>query len=58
MTSRRSALQLGAAAMAAAPLAAFVTPAVADEGMFSVPPLPYAYVSHTSAVSMTQDGQS
>ena len=45
MTSRRSALQLGAAAMAAAPLAAFVTPAVAEDGMFSVPPLPYAYVS-------------
>ena len=42
-TSRRSALQLGAAAMAAAPLASFVSPAVAEDGMFSVPPLPYAY---------------
>ena len=42
--SRRSALQLGAAAMAALPLAGFVTPAVAADGMFSLPPLPYAYV--------------
>merc|ERR1719491_324984 len=41
--SRRSALQLGAAAMAALPLAGFVTPAVAADGMFSLPPLPYAY---------------
>jgi len=43
VTSRRSALQLGAFAAAAAPLAAFVTPAVAEDGMFSVPPLPYDY---------------
>merc|ERR1719263_390169 len=55
MTSRRSALQLGAAAMAAAPLAAFVTPAVAEDGMFSVPPLPYAYDAlepHIDAATM------
>ncbi len=43
--SRRSALQLGAAAMAALPLASFVSPAMAADGMFSLPPLPYAYVS-------------
>ena len=42
--SRRSALQLGAAAMAALPLASFVSPANAADGMFSLPPLPYAYV--------------
>jgi len=55
MASRRSALQLGAAAMAAAPLAAFVTPAVAEDGMFSVPPLPYAYDAlepHIDAATM------
>ena len=43
--SRRSALQLGAAAMGATALAGFVSPAQAADGMFSLPPLPYAYVS-------------
>ena len=43
--SRRQAIQLGAAAMGASALAGFVSPAQAADGMFSLPPLPYAYVS-------------
>jgi Fe-Mn family superoxide dismutase len=53
--SRRSALQLGAAAMAALPLASFVSPAMAADGMFSLPPLPYAYDAlepHVDAATM------
>merc|ERR550514_2716313 len=53
--SRRSAVQLGAAAMAALPLAGFVTPAAAEDGMFSLPPLPYAYDAlepHIDAATM------
>eukprot|EP00965_Chrysotila_dentata_P147309 4863207-Pleurochrysis_carterae.AAC.2 len=43
-TSRRAALGLGVAAAAAGPLLGRAGAAFADEGMFSVPPLPYAYV--------------
>ena len=43
VTNRRSALGLGLAA-AAVPLVGFSDAAVADDGMFSLPPLPYAYV--------------
>jgi Fe-Mn family superoxide dismutase len=53
--SRRSAVQLGMATMAALPLASFVTPAVAADGMFSLPPLPYAYDAlepHIDAATM------
>jgi Fe-Mn family superoxide dismutase len=53
--SRRSAIQLGAAAMAAIPLAGFVTPAAAEDGMFSLPSLPYAYDAlepHIDAATM------
>jgi Fe-Mn family superoxide dismutase len=53
--SRRSALQLGAAAMAALPLASFVSPAMAADGMFSLPPLTYAYDAlepHVDAATM------
>ena len=52
--SRRSALQLGAAAMGATALAGFVSPAQAADGMFSLPPLPYAYVrsSHPNHLSL------
>jgi Fe-Mn family superoxide dismutase len=53
--SRRSALQLGAAAMGATALAGFVSPAQAADGMFSLPPLPYAYDAlepHIDAATM------
>ena len=42
-TDRRSALGLMGAAAASAPLFAMVGPAAAQDGMFSLPPLPYAY---------------
>ena len=51
--SRRSALQLGAAAMGATALAGFVSPAQAADGMFSLPPLPYAYVSSSPRTRTT-----
>ena len=51
-TSRRSALGLGLAA-AAVPMLSFQGAAVADDAMFTLPALPYAYVRrrrrHTSA---------
>ena len=43
VTGRRQALGLGVTA-AALPLLGFEGAAVAEDGMFSVPPLPYAYV--------------
>ena len=52
--SRRSALQLGAAAMGATALAGFVSPAQAADGMFSLPPLPYAYVSSSPRTRTTR----
>jgi len=54
VTDRRSALGLGLAA-AAVPLLGFQGAASADEGMFSVPPLPYAYDAlepHIDAATM------
>jgi len=54
VTGRRSALGLGLAA-AAVPLLGFEGAALADEGMFSVPPLPYAYDAlepHVDAATM------
>jgi len=53
--SRRNALQLGMATMASLPLASFVAPAAAADGMFSLPPLPYAYDAlepHVDAATM------
>mmetsp|Transcript_163787 Transcript_163787/g.314626 ORF Transcript_163787/g.314626 Transcript_163787/m.314626 type:complete len:326 (+) Transcript_163787:65-1042(+) len=43
MTDRRSVVGLGMAAAVALPLLGNVAPAAAAEGMFSLPPLPYAY---------------
>jgi len=54
VTDRRRALGLGLAA-AAVPLVGFQGPAVADDGMFSVPPLPYPYDAlepHIDAATM------
>ncbi len=53
--SRRTAINLGLAAAAVAPLAGFSGAAFADDGMFSVPPLPYAYDAlepHVDAATM------
>ena len=43
-TTRRSAVGLGLAAAAMSPLVAFEQAAHADDAMFTLPPLPYAYV--------------
>jgi Fe-Mn family superoxide dismutase len=54
VTDRRSALGLGMAA-AALPLLSFEGAAFADDGMFTVPPLPYAYDAlepHIDAATM------
>ena len=44
VTGRRSALGLGLAAAATVPMLGLQQAAFAEDGMFSLPPLPYAYV--------------
>ncbi len=50
-TSRRSLLNSAAAAAVAMPLLGSSSPVLADGGMFSLPPLPYAYVRSPRAPS-------
>jgi len=53
--TRRNALNLGVAAAVAAPLLGAQSPALAEDAMFSLPPLPYAYDAlepHVDAATM------
>jgi Fe-Mn family superoxide dismutase len=55
LVTRRSAFKLGLAAAAAAPLIGMADSAMAEDGMFTLPPLPYAYDAlepHIDAATM------